>query len=55
MSFDIFIKSSAFRLLRSDNFEFFYKFFKYAFVEDKLTHNDILIKLDDFMLDYSFG
>jgi hypothetical protein len=55
MSFDIFIKSSAFRLLRSDNFEFFYKFFKYAFIEDKLTHNDILIKLDDFMFDYSFG
>ena len=46
----------AFKLLRSDNFSFFLGFFYYAFNEnDKLTHNDLEAKLDDYMFEYGLG
>jgi len=46
----------AFKLLRSDNFSFFLGFFYYAFKEnDKLIHNDLEAKLDDYMFENALG
>jgi hypothetical protein len=46
----------AFKLLRSDNFSFFLGFFYYAFKEnDKLTHSELEIKLDDYMFEFDLG
>ena len=56
MEFEYLKSLPAFKLLRSDNFSFFLGFFYYAFKEnDKLTHSELEIKLDDYMFEFDLG
>ena len=56
MDLDYLKHSSAFKLLRSDYFSFFFGFFYYVFENnDKLPHIELEAKLDDYMFEYDFG